>query len=166
MREAALLPGEDAEAYAAIEAAVRDCLAPADGLAEMWVADIAALTWEIARAQRMRSELIKAGEGEGAGEIFRLFRLKDAPYAAAAWAGNEPGDRALILEYAAEAGLGRDAFITQTVIEFYPQVEALDRHIESLRARRLKFLGWVEQPTRGGARLDGGPKRRRIQPTA
>jgi hypothetical protein len=58
---AAILEGEDAAAYAELDARVRAAVAPADVIEEMLIADVVSLQWEVLRWRRLNLRLLQAG---------------------------------------------------------------------------------------------------------
>ena len=71
-----LLEGEDAAAYDELLARVYAAVKPADIIDEMFIADIAALEWEVLRWRRLKWSLIRA-RGLAALESFLAGRLDD-----------------------------------------------------------------------------------------
>src|ERR1700736_2408047 len=54
-----LLEGEDAAAYDELLARIRAAVKPVDIIAEMFIADVVSLEWEVLRGRRLKSSLIR-----------------------------------------------------------------------------------------------------------
>jgi hypothetical protein len=78
--EPQLLDGEDADAYHELLARVRAAVKPADIIDDMFVADVAALEWEVLRWRRLKTTLIR-GRGLTALEEFLGEKLDCDLYA-------------------------------------------------------------------------------------
>jgi hypothetical protein len=60
-RLADLIPGEKLEDCEALHARVLAAVEPRDALEELWVEDVAVLTWEIKRLRRIKAGIIRTG---------------------------------------------------------------------------------------------------------
>jgi hypothetical protein len=60
-----LFAGEDAAAYDSLLGRVSDVVKPADVLEEIWLQDVADLSWEVARLRRAKAEFLNSSAHRG-----------------------------------------------------------------------------------------------------
>ena len=92
---ARLIPGEDPEAYKALQTRVAAAVAPTDVLEEIWVRDVVDLVWETLRLRRLKTCFLSSAAHEGLAIILRPFEesnfmLSIGGSLSGKWARGEP----------------------------------------------------------------------------
>ncbi len=138
----ALLPGEDAEAFAALRQYLFETVKPADFIETMAINDLLNLTWETRRLRRLRAKMLETSDHEGLQQI--VGTLLNSRYDAAEltrdWALGGRKASGNLAEIMKAVNIDRDAIQAQTLAAKLNTYEAIDRMIERADARRIVIM--------------------------
>jgi hypothetical protein len=138
---APLIPGEDPEAYKALQTRVAAAVAPKDVLEEIWVRDVVDLVWETLRLRRLKAAFLSSAAHEGLAIILRPLAKSDfmrriGGSLSERWAQGEPEAKKTVNGHLASAGLSVDDVMAQTVALKLEAIERMDRMLASAEGRR------------------------------
>ena len=143
-----LLITESAEDFAALNAALMEEIKPRGIIERLYVADIAALVWEILRLRRCKVAIVNIAFKNALSDI--VYRLAGEPevgtperewYEAIVldWF-SKPEARKEVLELLAEFRLDEFAIEAEAIRSVFSELEVLDRMLTLLESRRNKAL--------------------------
>ena len=143
-----LLITESAEDFAALNAALMEEIKPRGIIERLYVADIAALVWEILRLRRCKVVIVNTAFKNALSDI--VYRLAGEPqmgtperewYEAIVrdWF-SKPEARKEVLELLAEFRLDEFAIEAEAIRSVFSELEVLDRMLTLLESRRNKAL--------------------------
>ena len=139
----ALLMTESAEDFASLSAALAQAIKPRDVVEQMYVGEIAALSWEILRFRRCKVAIVNSDfKGALEGLLSRLIRTPDWDDLRALvenWF-SEPAAKKEVLELLAHYHLEESAIEAEAIRSRSSELEVLDRMLTSLEFRRNKAL--------------------------
>jgi hypothetical protein len=137
---APLIPGEDPEAYKALQTRVAAAVAPKDVLEEIWVRDVVDLVWETLRLRRLKAAFLSSAAHEGLAIILRPLKTDVTPRIGGSlserWARGEPEAKKTVNGQLASAGLSMDDVTAQTLALKLEAIERIDRMLASAEGRR------------------------------
>ena len=142
---APLFEGEDSAGYDELLARVSGAIKPADIIEEIWIRDIAALTWEALRLRRARAALLTATRYTGVKSVLWPMCGLKAHDLSEQWARREERAVATVDRTLATAGLTMDAVMAQTLVIKIDLVERMERMIASAEMRRNATLREIER---------------------
>ena len=143
-----LLITKSAEEFAALNAALMEEIKPRGIIERLYVADIAALVWEILRLRRCKVAIVNTAFKNALSDI--VYRLAGEPemgtperewYEAIVldWF-SKPEARKEVLELLAEFRLDEFAIEAEAIRSVFSELEVLDRMLTLLESRRNKAL--------------------------
>ncbi len=137
---APLIPGEDPEAYKALQTRVAAAVAPKDVLEEIWVRDVVDLVWETLRLRRLKAAFLSSAAYEGLAIVLRPLKTDFTRCIGGGlserWARGEPEAKKTVNGHLASAGLSIDDVMAQTVALKLEAIERIDRMLASAEGRR------------------------------
>jgi len=137
---APLIPGEDPEAYKALQTRVAAAVAPKDVLEEIWVRDVVDLVWETLRLRRLKAAFLSSAAYEGLAIVLRPLKTDFTRCIGGSlserWARGEPEAKKTVKGHLASAGLSMDDVMAQTVALKLEAIERIDRMLASAEGRR------------------------------
>jgi hypothetical protein len=136
----ALVPGEDPALYEAARAAFCPALEPKDALEELSARDIADLSWEKLRMDRLKANFLRVAASEGVEKILKLL-TPSVSYASSKdlgrrWTLREPKALKEVADLLAPAGLTEDAVMALTLVANLDAFERINRMAAGAEARR------------------------------
>jgi hypothetical protein len=147
-----LLEGEDRNRYDNLLVAISRDLGPTDTLEEIWVRDVADLTWEVLRLRRLKAAMLNARlttaisnalselvDEEDPGEAMLV-----AQDLAEGWHRCDPENVAEVKRLLASANITMDELMAETLTDSLDHVERIDRLMASAEARRDDALRQIE----------------------
>jgi hypothetical protein len=140
-----LFRDEDGPSYETLRARVAEAVRPADFVEEIWMHEVVELVWETVRLRRQKAALINSCTGEGIRRLLSALDYDDAFEIAKDWFAREPAAVADVEARLAEAGLGLDAAMAQTLCLHLAEYEGMDRMLYSAEARRDAALLAIER---------------------
>ncbi len=139
-----LIEGEDGVAYNQFHGGVAASVKPKDFLEEIWVRDIADLSWEVLRLRRIKAQLLKSWTAVK----IRVY-LKDLCGASQAQKlSAELGDPSVIArvdELLSANGLSLESITAEVFVELTEALERIDRMMMNAETRRNNALHEVER---------------------
>jgi len=136
---------EDAPSYETFRARVADAVRPANVVEEIWVREVVEHVWETVRLRRQKAALMNSSAGEGMRRLLSALDYDDAFEIAKDWFARDPAAVADVETRLAEAGLGIDAVMAQTLRLHLAEYEGMDRMLRSAEARRDAALLAIER---------------------
>ena len=136
---------EDAPSYETLCARVTDTVRPANVVEEILVREVVEHVWETVRVRRHKAGLMNSSAGEGMRRLLTALGYDDAFEIAKDWFARDPGAVANVDARLAEAGLGIDAVMAQTLRLHLADYEGMDRMLRSAEARRDAALLAIER---------------------
>ena len=143
-----LLITESGEEFAALNAALLEEIRPRGIIERLYVADIAALVWEILRLRRCKVAIVNTAFKEALSKI--VYRLADEPEPVtpeSEWYEttlddwfSKPKARKAVQKLLAEFGLDEAAIEAEAIRSVFSELEVLDRMLTLLESRRNKAL--------------------------
>jgi len=143
-----LLITESAEDFAALNAALMEEIKPRGIIERLYVADIAALVWEILRLRRCKVAIVNIAFNDALYEtVYRLTGEPERGTPERDWVDvvvydwfSKPEARKKVLELIAEVGLDEFAIEAEAIRSVFPDLEVLDRMLTLQETRRNKAL--------------------------
>jgi hypothetical protein len=118
---------------------------PANFVEEIWVREVVELVWETVRLRRQKAALINSSAKEGMQRLLFALDYDDAIELAKGWFARDPAAVADVEARLADAGLGIDAAVAQTLRLHLAEYEGMDRMLRSAEARRDAALLAIER---------------------
>jgi hypothetical protein len=112
---------------------------------EIWVREVVELVWETVRLRRQKAALINSSAKEGMQRLLYALDYDDAVKLAKGWFARDPAAVADVEARLADAGLGIDAVMAQTLRLHLAEYEGMDRMLRSAEARRDAALLAIER---------------------
>jgi len=140
-----LFRDEDAPPYEALRARVAAAVQPGDFVEEIWVREVVELVWKTVRLRRQKAALINSSAGDGMRRLLLSLDYDDAIAIAQDWFARHPAAVADVEARLADAGLGIDAAMAQTLRLHLAEYEGMDRMLRSAEARRDAALLAIER---------------------
>lgn len=140
-----LFRDEDAPPYETLRARVAETVRPANVVEEIWVREVVELVWETLRLRRQKAALINSSAKEGMQRLLFALDYNDAIELARGWFARDPAAVADVEARLADAGLGIDAVMAQTLRLRLAEYEGMDRMLRSAEARRDAALLAIER---------------------
>ena len=141
----ALTRDEDASPYETLRARVAEAVRPGNFIEEILVRDVLEHVWETVRMRRQKTALINSSAGEGMRRLLYALDCADAIKLAQGWFARDPAAVAEVEARLADAGLGIDAVMAQTLRLHLAEYEGMDRMLRSAEARRDAALLAIER---------------------
>ena len=136
---------EDASPYETLRARVAETVRPANFVEEIWVREVVEHVWETVRLRRAKAALINSSAKDGMQRLLLALDYDDAIELAKGWFAREPAAIAEVDVRLADAGLGIDAAMAQTLRLHLAEYEGMDRMLRSAEARRDAALLAIER---------------------
>jgi hypothetical protein len=136
---------EDASPYEMLRARVAETVRPANVIEEILVREVVELVWETVRMRRQKAALINSSVKEGMQRLLFALDYDDAIELAKRWFARDPAAVADVEARLADAGLGIDAAVAQTLRLHLAEYEGMDRMLRSAEARRDAALLAIER---------------------
>ena len=136
---------EDASPYETLRARVAETVRPANVVEEIWVREVVELVWETVRLRRQKAALINSSAKEGMQRLLFALNYDDAIELAKGWFARDSAAVADVEARLADAGLGIDAAMAQTLRLHLAEYEGMDRMLRSAEARRDAALLAIER---------------------
>jgi hypothetical protein len=136
---------EDASPYETLRARVAEAVRPGNFIEEILVRDVLEHVWETVRMRRQKAALINSSAKDGMLRLLLALDYDDAVELAKGWFAREPAAIAEVDARLAEAGLGIDAAMAQTLRLHLADYEGMDRMLRSAEARRDAALLAIER---------------------
>ena len=145
--ESALLTGEDAAAYEALQKSVLKSLDPRNSLERAFTLEVVAKTWEILRLQRYRMEIVKAAYPKAVEAIMAssyngfdsILDVKTL------WLERDPNTLAALKRHLKRQKLGQDHLHARAYVLQLDTLERIDLQIEQLEKSRSRTLKTIAQ---------------------
>ena len=155
-----LLITESAEDYAALSAALMEEIKPHGIIERLYVADIAALVWEILRLRRCKAVIVNTAFKNGLYKIvYRLAGEPEMDTPERQWYEDiiidwfsKPEARKEVLQLLAKFHLDEFAIEAEAIRSVFSDLEVLDRMLTLLESRRNKALRSIADYRDGFAR--------------
>ena len=143
-----LLITESAEDFAALNAALMEEIKPRGIIERLYVADIAALVWEILRLRRCKVAIVNIAFKDAlSNTVYRLAGEPEMDTPEREWYEaivldwfSKPEARKEVLELLAEFRLDEFAIEAEAIRSVFSELEVLDRMLTLLESRRNKAL--------------------------
>jgi hypothetical protein len=155
-----LLITESAKDFAALAEALTREIKPHSIVEQIYVADIAALVWEILRLRRCKNVIVNTAFKDALSEI--VYRLAGEPeLSTPEWEWVEavtndwfskPEARKKVLQLLRQFHLDESAIEAEAIRISFSELEMLDRMITSLESRRNKALRFIAEYRDGFAK--------------
>jgi len=136
---------EDASPYETLRARMAEAVRPANFIEEILVRDVVEHVWETVRLRRQKVALINSSAKDGMLRLLLALDYDDAVELAKGWFAREPAAIAEVDARLADAGLGIDAAMAQTLRLRLAEYEGMDRMLRSAEARRDAALLAIER---------------------
>jgi hypothetical protein len=136
---------EDASPYETLCARVAEAVRPGNFIEEILARDAVEQVWETIRVRRQKAALINSSAGEGMRNLLLALDYDDAFQIAKDWFARDPAAVADVDARLADADLGIDAVMAQTLRLHLAEYEAMDRLLRSAEARRDAALLAIER---------------------
>lgn len=141
-----LFAGEDEIAYDQLLARVFAAVKPADVIEEIWIQDIADLSWEVVRLRRLKAELLTSSAHKGLRRVLNaLLGDQEAQNLTQQWAAQIPEALEEVKGILAGADMTMDVVMVQTLSVVIDQFERVDRMIMSAEMRRNAALREIDR---------------------
>jgi hypothetical protein len=134
------LAGKASVRYGELLACVRETLAPADVLEQLWMRDIVDLAWEAMELRKLKADLLKAAEGEGMKRLLEQFTHDPGGHKAKRWANRDADALRWIEPMLARAGMTADHVAASTFAARIADFERIERMIAATEVRRNAAL--------------------------
>ena len=136
---------EDASPYETLRARAAEAVRPDNFIEEILVRDVVEHVWETVRLRRQKAALINSSANDGMLRLLLALDYDDAVELAKGWFAREPAAIAEVEARLADAGLGIDAAMAQTLRLNLAEYEGMDRMLRSAEARRDVALLAIER---------------------
>ena len=136
---------EDASPYETLRARAAEAVRPDNFIEEILVRDVVEHVWETVRLRRQKTALINSSAKDGMLRLLLALDYDDAIELAKGWFAREPAAIAEVEARLADAGLGIDAAMAQTLRLNLAEYEGMDRMLRSAEARRDVALLAIER---------------------
>ncbi|MBL0406262.1 hypothetical protein JKG68_20080 [Microvirga aerilata] len=146
-----LILGESEANYDLLLSKATKAVAPTDVVEDVWVKDIADLTWDAERGKRLKASLLMTARKKA---LDRLIAQTDGPHLQSAepltsaytnaWLQGEPAAVETFNRLLAERGLDVNSVMALALSECLGDIERIDRMIASAEARRNRILLEIE----------------------
>jgi hypothetical protein len=142
-----LLIGENEEEYRGLHDRVREAVAPADMLEELWVRDIVDNTWELLRLRREMAKLMDARRRWGLERTLEDLGVSFAERKriAEGWIIGDPVEKAEVKRLLKSAGLDAGIIEAHALAMRLDDFERLDRMIALVEVRRNAAIREVDR---------------------
>jgi hypothetical protein len=140
-----VLLGEDADRFAGILNRITVSVKPTDAIEQIWVRDVADLTWEVLRLRRLKVGLLLACAHAGLYRVLRPLIGDEAEKLASAWAKREPQAMQKVESLLKQCELGVDAITAETLTVKLDQIERFEAMIAAAEARLAAALREVDR---------------------
>ena len=142
-----LLITELAEDFAALNTALMEEIKPRGIIERLYVADIAALSWEIVRLRRCKAVMVNTAFKKALSNIVSCLAEEPKITPERAWYEaivrdwfSKPEARKEVLQLLAEFGLDEFAIEAEAIRSVFSELEVLDKMLTLLESRRNKAL--------------------------
>ena len=150
-----LLSSESQDKFNAGWEAVHQWVSPRDMLESMKAADLSYGEWEARRLHRSKDLIIKISIHDALISLLEHLGVYDRSRALAkAWFTNKRV-RKKVLALLGQFGLDESAIDAEALRRAMPDLEAIDRRLAELEARRDKIVRWLEDYRAGVSRQVG-----------
>jgi hypothetical protein len=141
-----LLPGENAAQYHDLVARLSAEINPAGPIEEIFVRDLADLTWDVLRLRQMKMYLVAANRHKGVERILSIaMHWHDRERLLKNWCVRDPQAIKSVNTYLASTGLTMDAAMAETLSVKLDDIERIERLIMAAEARRNATLREMER---------------------
>jgi hypothetical protein len=142
-----LLEGEELMDYNEVLDRITARVKPADVLEEIWVYEVVNYSWDQARWNRLKVQLIKASTERGVAAILERTEpnFLEADLLSKKWAAGCPDAIKKVEEALAAGGLSMDAVIAHTLAAKITEIERIDRLATNAAMRRNAALREIER---------------------
>jgi hypothetical protein len=149
-----LLEGEDPSAYNELLARISARVKPADILEEIWGYEVVNHTWDFARWNRLKVELIKASTDRGVTAVLERTEsnFEKVWSLSKEWAAGRPDAIKKVKEQLASANLSMDSVMALTLAAKITEIERIDRLATNAEMRRNAALREIERYRAGFAK--------------
>lgn len=146
---ATLMPGEDADAYEALQKSFVQSIQPRNTLERALVLEVAAKTWEILRLQGYRKHVIKSALADAVVDMLGPAYTVGGPVLGvkAAWLDGDPKIVAAVQQHLKRHKLGPQHLNARAYVIATPALDGIDQHIlqlEQSRSRALKNIAQLD----------------------
>jgi hypothetical protein len=155
-----LIAGEDRDAYAMFYDRVwvgtqrlSGKIDKGDIFMQIWMMDIADLTWDVCRYRRAKSDFISAALQELVRKMLHPSLGADAADLVRQWANRDADADEKIAEVLAEEHLSVETLTASVLVDRLPMIERMDRLIAGAEARRNAAFRELERHRANLARL-------------
>ncbi|HEX2556249.1 MAG TPA: hypothetical protein VHL98_21330 [Microvirga sp.] len=139
-----LVAGEDRAAYEALREGLHRVLQPADALEQIWTQEAVRLTWELARIERLRTDILERSRRS----VLRETLCAGLSYTRRRWMegllkrywARDPDAVAHVERLLAKTDLDGALWVTIAYGECLPRLEILDRMASRTEFRRARLL--------------------------
>ncbi len=132
-----LIAGEDPAAYEQLVTKISAFVRPGNIIEEIWVQDVADLSWEVNRLRRLKAELLKSNEHRGLRKILdQLLGLQRSQELTSRWAAKEPEALAEVEQTLAAAGIYQETVMANTLSALIEPIERIDNLLADSEWRR------------------------------
>lgn len=138
-----ILPGEDARAFQKLATQVSSAVKPTSIIEEIWINDIANLTWEITRLRKLKAQLMS----DSVPVILRKYfeYLGDPDKFVRKWVSGDPGVKARVEKRLSYINLTIDSVYGQALLKDVKHIERLDQMIMVLERRRNSVFHEIDR---------------------
>jgi hypothetical protein len=139
-----LIEGEDGAAYNQFHGGIAASVKPKDFLEEIWVRDIADLSWEVLRLRRIKAQLLRSWTAvQVRGYLRDLCGASQAQKLSAEL--GDPSVVARVQELLSANGLSIESVTAQAFVEITEALERIDRMMMNAEARRNSALHEIDR---------------------
>ena len=138
-----ILPGEDARAYEKLASEVATAVKPTSIIEEIWINDIADLTWKITRLRKLKAQLMSDSVP---GILRKYFEyLGDPDKFVRKWVSGDPGVKARVEKRLSYINLTIDSVYGQALLKDVKHIERLDQMIMVIERRRNSVFHEIDR---------------------
>ena len=138
--------GEDARKFEELHARITAAVKPREAIEEIWVRDVADLTWEVLRLRRLKASLLLTCAHAGLVRVLKpLVESTEAEQLAVAWAKREAEAMAKVKRLLATSELPVDVIMAETLTLKLEQTERFEAMIAAAEARLAAALREVDR---------------------
>jgi hypothetical protein len=138
--------GEDARKFEELHTRITAAMKPREAIEEIWVRDVADLTWEVLRLRRLKASLLLTCAHAGLVRVLKpLVGSTEAEQLAAAWAKRDAAAVAKVKSLLAASELTVDAIMAETLTLKLEQTERFEAMIAVAEARLAAALREVDR---------------------
>jgi hypothetical protein len=153
-----ILERESLDSYNALHDRVRSAVAPADVIEELWVRDVADLSWDVLRLRRLKSKIFATQAYRGVKAILSPRFDHSHQHASqqhalvGGWVAREKSSIKQVDKIMGQAGFDREDIEAATLAASIDYFERIDRLMLQAEARRNAALSAIERRRDGIAR--------------